>query len=91
MKVTWAAVTGADHYEIWSAINAPYFTPGGDCSNPGPFGCTYVAGTSFVDASLGNPTSNTTYAVRAVSACGAVSSFSPGRVGEFEYDLLPGD
>jgi hypothetical protein len=91
VKVTWDAATGADHYEIWSAINAPYFTPGGDCGSPGPFGCTYVTGTSFVDASLGNPTSNTTYAVRAVSVCGAASSLSPGRIGEFAYNLLPGD
>jgi YD repeat-containing protein len=90
VKVTWDAVAGAACYEIWSAINAPYFTPGADCADPGLFGCAYVEETSFEVASLGSPASNYTYVVRAVSACGAASSLASGRVGEFAYDVVPG-
>lgn len=90
VQVTWAPVAGADHYEVWSAINAPYFDVGADCGNPDPFACAETGGTSFVAASLDSPASNLTYAVRAVNACGAVSAFTPGRVGEFEYEMLPG-
>ena len=91
VAVTWEAVAGAACYEIWSAINAPYFIPGADCVNPHPFACAYVVGTSFEGASPVSPASNYTYVVRAVSACGAASSLGSGRVGEFAYDVLPGN
>ena len=90
VKLTWGAAAGADHYEVWSAINQTYFSPGADCRNPAPFACTTIAGTSLTEAALGSSTSNHSYAVRAVSACGATSASASGHVGEFEYDLLRG-
>jgi hypothetical protein len=89
-ELIWNAATGADHYEIWSAVNAPYFTPGADCFHPDPFGCADAAGTSFEDESLGGSTGNRTYVARAVSACGAVSPLGSLRVGVFEYEVVLG-
>jgi hypothetical protein len=91
MELTWDAVASAACYEIWSAINAPYFIPGADCVIPDPFECTYVVGTSFAGASLDDPANNYTYVVRAVSACGVVTSLASGRVGAFAYNVMPGN
>ena len=70
VKLTWGAVTGADHYEVWSAVNQPYFVPGADCTKPAPYTCTKVTGTSQTVTALGDPTNNRTYAVLAANACG---------------------
>ncbi len=90
VKLTWPAAVGANHYELWSAANQPYFTPGASCSSPGALRCTSVAGTSYTDAVLGSATNNYTYVVRAVSACGSTSLSTTGRAGEFEYTLQRG-
>jgi hypothetical protein len=89
VRLTWPAVEGSDHYEVWSATNQPYFTPGADCANPAPLQCTSVADT-LVDSGAGSPTGSHTYAVRAINACGAASDPAPDRVGVFEYELAPG-
>jgi hypothetical protein len=49
-----------------------------------------VAGTSFSDASLGSPVSNTSYVVQPVAGCGAVQATPSNRVGEFEFGLVKG-
>ncbi len=90
VQLTWASVAPADHYEVWSAINQPFFSPFADCRNPVPYACTTITGTSLVDAALGSAASNHTYIVRAVNACGATSAGPSSRVGEFEFDLVWG-
>ena len=84
VQVAWDPAAGAAYYEVWWAANEPYFTPGADCGNPGPYACAYVGGTSFTHAALGS----TTYAVRAASSCGAVSAAATGRVATFVYLVL---
>ena len=91
VQVTWGAATDATYYEVWYAANQPYFTPGTDCGNPAPYGCAYEAGTSFTHTSLGDPAQNYAYVIRGGNACAAVSPSPSGRVGEFEYDVLPGN
>ncbi len=90
VQVTWSAAAGADHYEVWYAADAPYFTPGADCGNPAPYGCAVRTTADFTHAVLGDPAANHSYVVRAVSACGGMSAPGSPRVGEFEFDLTPG-
>ncbi len=90
VELNWIAPgKGVDHYEVWSAANEPYFTPGAHCDTPAPYECTSVTITSFTDAVLGSPDTHTVYQVLAASSCGAVSAPGP-RLGEFEYTLMPG-
>jgi subtilisin family serine protease len=86
VQVTWDATAGAVSYEVWSAANQPYFTPGADCSNPAPFGCEQVTGTSFQQTA---PTGDLTYIVRAVSSCGERATSYP-RIGRFSLALVAG-
>lgn len=86
-KLTWPAVSGADHYEIWSAANKPFFTPGSNCASPAPYACQSVTGTSLTTAALGNTTNNYTYLAKAVNACGSASAALSNRVAEFEFAL----
>jgi len=87
LELAWSAVPGASGYEVWHAVNDPYFTPGDACGVPGILGCTEVA---IPGITLQLPAANTTYAVRAVSGGSAAPSLSTGRVGVFVYDLAPG-
>ncbi len=90
VELNWIAPgKNVDHYEVWSAANESYFTPGADCANPAPYACATTPTTSFIDAALGSPETHTAYLVRAASSCGAVSAPGP-RLGEFEYALTPG-
>ena len=93
VEVTWAAAAGAVQYEVWSAIDEPYFAPppGATCNVPWPYTCSITAGAGFEEAALNSPATHTVYLVRAASSCGATSGFGLGRVGEFEYDLQRGD
>jgi hypothetical protein len=91
VHLAWDAAAGAAYYEVWYAANQPYFTPGADCDNPAPYGCAYVAGSSFTHASLGDPAQNYSYVVRSGNSCGAVSPVSSVRVGEFDYPVVPGN
>ena len=90
VQLTWNAVAGADHYEVWRATNAPYFVPGANCAAPGIYGCATAPGTSYTHAGLGDPLNDYTYTARAVSACGATSAAPYPRVGEFDFALVPG-
>ncbi len=91
VELAWTAVPHATRYEIWHAAGEPYFIPGDDCDSPDPFGCERVDGPSIEFELPAGPAGITTYAVRAVSGCGAAPSLSAGRVGVFVYDLAPGD
>ncbi len=91
VQVSWSAVTGASYYEVWSSPDVPYFTPGADCSHPTPYTCRIAPGASLTDASLGSTDTHTVYLVRAARSCGAVSGVGVGRVGEFEYGMVPGN
>lgn len=84
--LTWSPVSGADQYQVWKALDAPYFSPAPDAACTLAAGCETVAGTSFTELVLGDPTANATYLVRAAKSCGAVSGNS-NRVAEFEYAL----
>ena len=87
LELAWSAVPYASGYEVWHAVDDPYFAPGADCDNPGILGCTEVA---LPAITLDLPAASTTYAVRAVSDEGAAPSLSPDRVGVFVYDLASG-
>ena len=92
VEVTWSAVQGAAYYEVWSADQrAVLRSLDADCGNPAPYACTTETGTTFTDASLGDPAEHTVYLVRSVSSLGAVSHPGPGRVGKFEYSLVQGN
>lgn len=90
VELSWSAVAGADHYQVWRAENDPYFAPPLDTQCTESAQCTSTTGTAYVDAALGDPFANHTYLVRPVAACGAVAA-AAGRVGEFEYGLFLGE
>lgn len=90
VQVTWNPATGADHYEVWYAANTPYFLPGSSCASPAPYTCQAQTSTTFTHTAMGDPATNYSYAVRAVSACDAVTAPGTPRVGEFEFGLTPG-
>jgi len=83
-----------DHYQVWGAVNAAYFSP--DHPNaaligtvaPGAVGGTLVY-TPTVNT-LGDLTQNGSYLVRAVNA-GGHGSASWNRVGEFDFGLVAGE
>lgn len=88
VELSWASVSGADHYEVWYAVNAPYFLPGDDCAASPT--CTAVSTTAYRHTgATGNVANNYSYVVLAVDASGRSSLYN--RVGEFDYDLTPGD
>jgi hypothetical protein len=86
----WPPVAGAEHYEVWTAVNDPYFSPGADCAAAA--NCSVTMSTSYTpEHALGDPGDNYAYVVRAANACGggAVSPAS-NATAEFDYDLVPG-
>lgn len=87
-KLTWPAVSGADHYEIWSAANKPFFTPGSNCASPAPYACQTVTATSLTTAALGSAANNYTYVAKAVNGCGSASAALSNRAAEFEFALV---
>ena len=92
VQLTWDAAAGATGYQVWRAVNDPYFAPRTNCASPAPFGCATVTGTSYLDASLGDPAQDTTYVVRAANACGVgVAAAEVARTAEFGYALVPGN
>lgn len=47
VELSWTyAANDADHYEVWRAEDAPYFTPGDTCEKPG---CATVNDTTYTD------------------------------------------
>ena len=90
VRLEWSSVgSDAQHYEVWRADNAPFFTPpaGGvriaHDLPPGSLGWTDTNG------GLGNVGVNSFYVVLAVDAGGRASPAS-NRVGEFDFGLRPG-
>ena len=78
----------ADHYEVWRANNAPYFTPGDACDvDPG---CESVHDTTYTDTDgCSVPGTNCTYVVQVVTTD---DWRSPGaRLGVFNFGLTPGE
>ena len=88
IELSWPVVSGADRYEIWSDVDAPYLQPGNDCS--GATNCTSQTATTFTDNNaVGNVNENMSYLVLAVNdSCEAQDTSS--RVAEFDYALEPG-
>ena len=88
LLLSWAAVPGAAGYEVWDAVNAPYFALGATCAgNPG---CTGVTGTTHMPAALGDPANNHTFVVLSSPRCGAETAAAAYRTGEFDFRLSPG-
>ncbi len=91
IRLDWTAVLGANQYEVWSAIDSPYFDPsGGDCNNPAPYACSLETTNVFQAAHLGNPGENYSYVVLASHSCGATTTILSNRTGEFDFSLVPG-
>ena len=89
VHLTWPdAGMGIDHYEVWRASNAPYFTPGEVGSTQlgpdiSPDGGPYVYNDS--GSGLGDPSNNSFYVIRAVHTNLVTVNSSP--VGEFDYEM----
>ena len=90
--LTWSAITqdvngkaiGGVSYNVYRALNDPYFTPATPYA-PG------VPDTAYLDpdtAVLSNSASNAFYVVRALSA--GLEAENSNRVGTFVFDLVPG-
>ena len=92
IRLEWNAVSNADQYEVWDALDDPYFTPvGKDCSAPAPYSCTVVTVTSYEDGSaLGDVSQNHYYEILAANSCGSQRSVLSNRTGEFDFELVPG-
>jgi hypothetical protein len=90
LQLSWSPVLGATGYEVWTATNAPYFTPqpGAICaSNPQ---CATVGGVTAQTAT-GDPNSNHSYVVLSSHRCGATTTLLGNRTGEFSFWLAPGE
>ena len=87
VALTWSyAGTDADHYEVWRADNAPYFTPGDICLAPG---CNTTTTPAHTDAaSCSDPAVNCTYVVRVVTT-DHWRSPDGARLGVFNFALAP--
>lgn len=74
--------TGVPQYEVWSAVNDFSFTPGNDCSNPGPGqSCAVTSSTSYTLTNvLVHPDFSYNVAVRSVNICGQSSADGTGAV-----------
>jgi serine protease AprX len=88
LQLSWSRVPGATGYEVWHAVNVPYFAPGAMCEgNPG---CTVVTDTTHMPAALGDPTDNRTFVVLSSSRRDASAATAANRTGEFDFRLTPG-
>jgi len=87
LLLSWAAVPGAAGYEVWDAVNAPYFAPGATCA--GDLGCTAVS-TTHTQAASGDPDNNHTFIVLSSPRCGAETAAAAYRTGGFDFRLSPG-
>ena len=90
VQLDWDPVLGATRYQVWSAVNAPYFSPApGNCATDAR--CTVVASHSYTETALGDPSRNPTYVVLPGHACGATATDPSPRTGGFGFGLAPGD
>jgi serine protease AprX len=92
LELSWTTVPGATGYEVWHAVDAPYFAPGAPCENdPDPMGCKEVNSTTYTRTALGNPADNYTFVVLSIPRCDAASTAAAAyRTGEFDFGLTPG-
>ena len=92
IRLVWSAVTDAAKYQVWDALNDPYFDPTDhDCANPAPYACTEVTATSYQDSNaLGDAVKNHYYNILPVSSCGSAATTPSNRTGEFDFTLTPG-
>jgi serine protease AprX len=88
LRLNWNPVLGATGYEVWDAVNAPYFTPGVTCTTAS--GCTAVSTNTHTQAALGDPIINHTFVVLSSHRCGARTATASNRTGEFDFELTPG-
>lgn len=91
LQLSWDAVPGATEstkYEVWDAVNAPYFAPGATCASS--LGCTPVNGTTHKPAALGDPANNHTFVVLSSPRCSTWTAAAAYRTGEFDFGLTPG-
>ena len=88
LRLNWNPVLGATGYEVWDAVNAPYFTPGATCTTAS--GCTAVSTNTHTQATLGDPINNHTFVVLSSHRCGARAATASNRTGEFDFGLSPG-
>jgi len=83
-RLSWAAVTGAETYNIYRDP-APYFTPA-----PPPYDTVDAPNTSYDDiGAIGDWTVNHYY-VLTISCSAAMEGDISNRVGEFDFELIPG-
>jgi serine protease AprX len=87
LRLNWNPVPGATGYEVWDAVNAPYFTPGATCTTAS--GCTAVSTNTHTQAALGDPINNHTFVVLSSHRCGARAATASNRTGEFDFGLSP--
>ncbi len=84
VQLAWPSVTDSIAYIVYRSSNTPYFTP----ASPA-YATTFS--NSWLDpdtTSIGDVADNYFYIVRAASLCGL--SADSNRVGEFDFQLLPG-
>lgn len=88
VSLSWSVMPDADYYEVWRSINAPYFSPGAQCSSAPA--CTLVAGLAYKDpGAIGAAAQNYAYLVLSADAYGRSSQSN--RVGEFDFNLTRGN
>ena len=87
VTLSWQPVAAADQYEVWQAVNDPYFDPGEDCNDASS--CTTTSDTT-IPQPLGDVAHNYTFVVLAANANGDRSGIA-NRVGTFSFALTPGN
>lgn len=89
VHLTWDDL-GVPSYEVWYTLDAPYFMPGADCSNPGAgLNCQLVNGVTGYSHVI-NSSNNYYYLVLGINACGESSPATSTRLSRFRYSLVPG-
>lgn len=89
VNLTWDDL-GVPSYEVWYTLDAPYFTPGADCGNPGTgLNCQPVSGATGYDHAI-NSSNNYYYLVLGTNACGESPAATSARLARFRYAIVPG-
>ncbi|HSH05530.1 MAG TPA: T9SS-dependent M36 family metallopeptidase [Anaerolineae bacterium] len=89
LTLSWMDAPDADMYEVWWGVNDPYFMPGADCSAAA--NCTTVGGSPYTTTvGLGDAANNYSYVTRAANSCGATAPDMSAHVGQFDYNVIPG-
>lgn len=86
-NLNWEPVADAEQYEVWQAVNDPYFKPAGDCDDSDS--CVETTDTT-ASQPLGDVQNNYTYVVLAAGDDDNRSGIA-NRVGTFLFALVPGE